>query len=286
MTQAETSEVVAGALYVVATPIGNLGDLSPRAQRVLAQVELVAAEDTRTSGALLEHFGIRAKFFALHDHNEDGAASALLARLKAGASVALVSDAGTPLISDPGYALVRQARAAGVPVFAVPGPSALIAALSVAGLPTDRFSFRGFLPPKREARRQALEALAREPATVVLYESSHRIAETLDDIAAVLGAARPLFVARELTKKFEDSHAGSAESARAWLAADANRSRGEFVLVLGGAPETQASDADSERLLRLLLEELPPARAAKLAAAWSGRPKPALYELAMALKKT
>ena len=274
--------VVAGALYVVATPIGNLGDLSPRACRVLAGVDRIAAEDTRTSGQLLAHFGIQRPLVALHEHNEDRIADELVRQLQAGQSLALISDAGTPLISDPGFALVRAARAAGVPAYAVPGPCAAVAALSVSGLPSDAFVFAGFLPPKQAARRARLEQLGREPRTVIVYESSHRIADCLADVVAVLGPQRPVALSRELSKRFEESYGGSAAGLLAWQAADANRGRGEFVLLIGGA-EQAADLAEGERVLRLLLRELPPSGAARLAAEITGAPRKALYAVALRL---
>lgn len=272
--------VVAGALYVVATPIGNLGDLSPRACRILAGVDRIAAEDTRTSGLLLAHFGIQRPLVALHEHNEDRIAAELVRQLQAGQSLALISDAGTPLISDPGFALVRAARAAGVPAYAVPGPCAAVAALSVSGLPSDAFLFAGFLPPKQAARRAKLEQLGREPRTVIVYESSHRIADTLVDVAAVLGPQRPVALSRELSKRFEESYSGTAAGLLAWQAADANRGRGEFVLLIGSAGQT-ADLAEGERVLRLLLRELPSSGAARLAAEITGAPRKALYAVAL-----
>ncbi len=272
----------AGALYVVATPIGNLNDLSPRARAILAGVDAIAAEDTRTSGVLLKHFGIEARLVALHEHNEDRVSPELVARLKRGECLALISDAGTPLVSDPGFALVRAARAAGVPIYAVPGPCAAIAALSVSGLPSDRFVFEGFLPPKRAARRARLQALAHEPRTLIVYESAHRILECLEDVVAVLGGARRVGLARELTKRFEESVTAPAAEVRAWLAAEVERRRGEFVLVIAGAPQT-AEHGAAERVLRTLLRELPPSRAARLAAELTGASRRTLYELALRL---
>jgi 16S rRNA (cytidine1402-2'-O)-methyltransferase len=275
-------DVVAGALYVVATPIGNLGDLSPRACRILAAVDRIAAEDTRTSGMLLAHFGIQRPLLALHEHNEDRIAAELVRQLQAGASLALICDAGTPLISDPGFALVRAVRAAGMPAYAVPGPCAAVAALSVSGLPSDAFVFAGFLPPKAAARRVRLEQLGREPRTVIVYESAHRIAEALADLVAVLGPRRPVALSRELSKRFEESYSGTAAGLLSWQAADANRGRGEFVLLIGAAQ--QAADlAEGERVLRLLLRELPPSGAARLAAEISGAPRKALYAAALRL---
>ncbi|MBI2383773.1 MAG: 16S rRNA (cytidine(1402)-2'-O)-methyltransferase [Gammaproteobacteria bacterium] len=271
----------AGTLYVVATPIGNLSDLSPRALKVLAAVDRIAAEDTRTSGQMLGHFGLRRPMVALHEHNEDAVAAELVARLRQGESLALISDAGTPLVSDPGFALVRAARAAGVPVVAVPGPCAAVAALSISGLPSDSFVFAGFLPAKDAARRKKLEELARETRTLILYESSHRILDSVQAIAEVFGAARRLCLAREMTKLFEQSLTAGAAEVLDWLRQDANRQKGEFVLVVAGA-ETERTPADrAENLLRVLLRELPPARAAKLAAELTGLKRQELYDLAL-----
>ena len=275
----------AGALYVVATPIGNLGDLSPRAQAILAAVGRIAAEDTRNTSGLLAHFGIRtppAGLVALHDHNEAKVADALIAELAAGGTLALVSDAGTPLISDPGYALVRAARLAGRPVYTVPGPCAAIAALSISGLATDRFVFAGFLPAKSSARRAAFEQLKDEPRTAIWYESTHRIEDSLDDLVAVLGPERRVCIARELTKRFEQSITLPAAALRDWQREDPNRGRGEFVLVIEGAPDV-ADDREAERVLRLLLAELPASRAARLAAEITGAAKKPLYQLALKL---
>tara|TARA_R110000787_G_scaffold12074_12_gene39252 strand:- start:2063 stop:2938 length:876 start_codon:yes stop_codon:yes gene_type:complete len=270
-----------GALYVVATPIGNLGDLSERARQVLSSVDRIAAEDTRNSGGLLSHFGIRTPLVALHDHNESQVAAQWVAALQQGQTLALISDAGTPLISDPGYVLVREARAAGCEIIAVPGPCAAIAALSIAGLASDSFVFCGFLPAKSAARRERIAALSQEARTVILYESSHRIESCAKDLADLLGP-RKVMLAREITKRFEQSIVCSADALPDWLAADANRLRGEFVLIIEAAQETQAEDAEAERVLRILLAELPAARAAKVAASLTGLKKNALY--AMALK--
>lgn len=275
-------DVRQGCLYVVATPIGNLGDLSPRAQAVLSQVTRVAAEDTRTSGALLAHFGIRTPLLALHEHNEDRIAASVVEALQRGESLALISDAGTPLVSDPGFALVRAARAAGCEVIAVPGPCAAVAALSIAGLPSDSFLFAGFLPPKSGARRERIQELAREPRTVIVYESSHRVSDCARDLAELLPSRRVL-LAREISKRFEQSVQCAASELPAWIARDANRERGEFVLVIEGAPPESASVAQAERVLRVLLGELPAARAAKLAAALTGLRKNELYDLALRL---
>lgn len=274
-----------GHLYVVATPIGNLGDLSPRAQAVLAAVDRICAEDTRNSGRLLSHFGIGTPVTAVHDHNEANACAALISALQSGSALALISDAGTPLISDPGFVLVRAARAAGVPVIAIPGPCAAIAALSLSGLPSDRFVFEGFLSAKAAARRQRLQALGTETRTLILYESSHRIADTARDLAELFGT-RQICLARELTKLHEQSVTLPAVDLPAWLAADANRERGEFVLLLEGAPDEQdCTQVDAERILRLLLAELPVSSAARLAAEISGGRKKDLYELALKLQQ-
>lgn len=276
------SEVRPGHLYVVATPIGNLGDLSPRALKVLDSVDLIAAEDTRVTGALLSHFGVRKKMLALHEHNEADATADVLDALRKDRSVALVSDAGTPLLSDPGFPLVREARALGFPVVAVPGPSAALAALSISGLPTDAFVFAGFLPAREEARRKRLHELAAETRTVILYESTHRILETAQALAEALGERR-VCLARELTKLFEQSHTLAARELPAWLRADENRVRGEFVLVIEGADASSAAPAEAERILKALLKELGASKAAKLASELTGLPRKELYAIAVRL---
>lgn len=283
LASAADETVSPGHLYVVATPIGHLGDFAPRAQAVLRGVDRICAEDTRTTGVLLAHFGIHKPLTAVHEHNEDRIAAELVEALRAGRSLAVVSDAGTPLISDPGFALVRAARAAGLPVIAVPGPCAAIAALSVAGLPSDSFLFAGFLPHKSAARRQRLQELGAQQVSVILYESSHRIDEALSDLVEVLGAARRVCLARELTKRFEQSVLLPAGELLAWLRADANRVRGEFVLVIEGAPAASAGRQEAERVLRLLLRELPASKAAKLAAELTGLRKSELYQIAVEL---
>ncbi|MGE8234506.1 MAG: 16S rRNA (cytidine(1402)-2'-O)-methyltransferase [Stenotrophomonas sp.] len=268
----------AATLYVVATPIGNLADLSPRAQEVLRSVAAICAEDTRHTGQLLSHFGISKPLVALHDHNEEAMAERVVARLLGGESLAVVSDAGTPLVSDPGFRLVRAARAAGVRVSPIPGACAAIAALSVAGLPSDRFVFEGFLPAKGAARRERLNKLAAETGTLVFYESSHRIAESLADMVAAFGAERPAVVARELTKLFETVLDGSLEQLLAKVLADDNQRKGEFVVMVQGAgDDEQARIAEGRRLYAKLNEHLPPSTAAKLAAELSGAPRKALY---------
>jgi 16S rRNA (cytidine1402-2'-O)-methyltransferase len=268
----------AGTLYVVATPIGNLGDLSPRALDTLRSVAAVCAEDTRHTRQLLSHYGLERPLIALHEHNEAELADKLVARMRSGDALALVSDAGTPLVSDPGFRLVRAAREAGIKVSPIPGASAVIAALSVAGLPSDRFVFEGFLPAKAAARRERLSQLASETRTLVLYESSHRIADALDDLVAVFGGGRRAVLARELTKLFETVLDGSLDELSARVAADPNQRKGEFVvLVQGLGEEADAKVVEGRRLYAKLSEHLPPSTAAKLAAELSGAPRKALY---------
>ncbi len=276
----------AGKLYVVATPIGNLADISARALAVLAQVDLVAAEDTRTTGHLLAHHGIAAKLVALHEHNEMQRAAELIARIKAGKTIALVSDAGTPGISDPGALLVARAIEAGVTVCPIPGANAAIAALSAAGLVMPHFLFYGFLPARSAARRTALEALRELPYALVFYEAPHRVTECVAALAAVLGGEREIVIARELTKLFESIHRCRLDQAGAWLAADANRQRGEFVLIVSGAQAEmqEGLPAEAERVLHLLLAELPLKQAVALAAAITGARKNDLYARALAVR--
>jgi 16S rRNA (cytidine1402-2'-O)-methyltransferase len=267
-----------GTLHIVATPIGNLGDLSPRALETLRTVAAICAEDTRHTRQLLSHFGLERPLLALHQHNEEQQAAQLVARLQGGDSLALVSDAGTPLVSDPGYRLVRAARAAGIRVSPVPGACAAIAALSVAGLASDRFSFEGFLPAKTSARRERLIRLAAEPQTLLFYESSHRIEETLDDMIGAFGPSRRAVLARELTKLFETVLDGSLEALAAQVKADPNQRKGEFVVVVEGAgDDADAKVIEGKRLYAKLSEHLPPSTAAKLAAELSGAPRKALY---------
>jgi len=269
----------AGKLWVVATPIGNLDDLSVRARDVLRSADLIAAEDTRHSAALLQHIGSSVRTIALHEHNEREASLLLVERMRDGAQIALISDAGTPLVSDPGFRLVCAARAAGIVVSPIPGACAAIAALSVAGLPSDRFMFAGFLPPKPAARRAYLQALQTQPHTLIFYESSHRIAEALQDLAAVFGSARRAVLARELTKLFETVLDGPLGELAERVNTDADQRRGEFVLLVAGAD----ADADAAKLVEgrrvfeLLRRELPPSRAAKLAAQISGASRKLLY---------
>lgn len=273
----------AGTLHVVATPIGNLDDISLRARTVLAEVAVIAAEDTRRTGQLLAHFDIATPLVAFHEHNEQERTGELLARLAAGEVVALVSDAGTPLISDPGYRLVAAARDAGLPVTAIPGCCAAIAALSIAGLPTHRFRFEGFLPARGAARQARLAALAQVPDTLVFYESVHRIAESLADMAGAFGEGRPAFVARELTKLHEAGYPGTLGAVQAALAADPGGDRGEFTVVVGGAPEAPAGDAEVERVVAVLAAELPAGQAAQLAARLTGCSRREAYDAALRL---
>lgn len=272
------STTAAGTLHVVATPIGNLADLSPRALDTLSTVSAICAEDTRRTRQLLAHYGIERPLIALHEHNEADIAASLVARMQTGESLALVSDAGTPLVSDPGFRLVRAARAAGIRVSPVPGASALIAALSVAGLPSDRFVFEGFLPAKAGARRQRLAVLAAETRTLLFYESAHRIADTLADCVEAFGAQRQAVLARELTKLFETVLDGTLEQLHARVEADPDQRRGEFVLLVHGAgDDADARIAEGRRVYALLGEHLPPSTAAKLAAELTGAPRKALY---------
>ncbi|HLO65348.1 MAG TPA: 16S rRNA (cytidine(1402)-2'-O)-methyltransferase [Azonexus sp.] len=272
------------ALYVVPTPLGNLADLTRRAEEILRTVPWVAAEDTRHSGPLLKQLGARARTLPAHQHNEHEAAARIVERLEAGESVALISDAGTPGISDPGARIVAAVRAAGGKVVPLPGPCAATTALSASGLLDEHFLFYGFLPSKGGQRRQALEELRDYPCALVFYEAPHRVLETVADMATVFGE-RTLVIARELTKLFETVHSLPLPEALDWLKADPNRQRGEFVLMLSGAPEG-GDDGEGERVLKLLLADgLPTKQAAKLAAAITGASKNALYDRALALKK-
>jgi 16S rRNA (cytidine1402-2'-O)-methyltransferase len=282
-----------GRLYVVATPIGNLGDLSPRARAVLSDCALIAAEDTRHTGVLLKHFGIQTPQLSLHDHNEQHRANDIIARLRQGASVALVSDAGTPAISDPGFELVRAVAAAGFEIIAIPGPCAAIAALSIGALPTDRFCFEGFLPARGAARRKRLQSLATEERTLVFYEAPHRVRETLEDCAAVFGEERNATVAREITKMHEMTYRGPLRELLGRAESDPDFTRGEIVLVVDGAPQTLADDdrgADGhggalDRALRILLAELPLKQAARLAAQITSARDNEAYKRALHLKQ-
>ena len=266
-------------LQVVATPIGHLGDLSPRAVAALTGADAVACEDTRRTGRLLEHIGIQVPMVSLHEHNERERIAALLERLEAGETIALVSDAGTPLVSDPGFRLVRAAREAGIDVTPIPGPSALLAALMGAGIPSDRFCFEGFLPARPGPRRQRLEDLATESRTLVLFEAPHRIEACLADLAAAFGAERTATLARELTKRHETFLGPDLASLVEAVAADSNQRRGEMVLVVGGAPspDPDALDETTRRLVTRLAAELPPRRAAAVAADITGARRNTLY---------
>jgi 16S rRNA (cytidine1402-2'-O)-methyltransferase len=273
------SSVQPGCLWVVATPIGHRDDLSARAIETLRTVAVIAAEDTRHSRPLLVHHNIDTPLIALHEHNERDAVDAVVRRMQGGDAVALISDAGTPLISDPGFRLVRAARAAGIRCIPVPGACAAIAALSVAGLPSDRFVFEGFLPPKAAARRSRLQELASDARTLIFYESSHRVAESLADMRDVFGADREAVLARELTKLFETVLGAPLAELAARVVADPDQQRGEHViLVAGRGEEADAKLAEGQRVFAILREELPPAKAAKLAAAISGAPRKSLYE--------
>jgi len=273
-----------GRLFVVATPIGNLADISARAIAVLGSVALIAAEDTRHTLRLLQAHGVSTPMCSLHEHNELERCTGLVRRLLEGADLALVSDAGTPLISDPGYRLVGAAIAAGVDVVTVPGPSAVMAALSVAGLPTDRFVFEGFLPSRAGQRRQRLAALATETRTLVVLESAHRVLATLTDVCAVFGADRQIAVGRELTKRHETVLRGSVDAVLRRVDADADQQRGEFTLVIAGAAESAPTSIDGDLLLRELLQELPASRAAALAARLLGGDRKHWYARTLALQ--
>jgi 16S rRNA (cytidine1402-2'-O)-methyltransferase len=274
-------------LYVVPTPLGNLADISERARAVLREVAWVAAEDTRHSAPLLRHLGSRARLMAAHEHNERAAAEQVIAHLAAGESVALISDAGTPAISDPGARLVARARAAGVKVIPLPGPCAATTALSAAGLEDEHWLFYGFLPAKRGQRQKALAETAALSCALVFYEAPHRVLETVADMASTLGTARTLLIARELTKLHESIHALPLGEAQGWLEADPMRQKGEFVLIVSGAAKTvHEAEGESERILKLLLaEDLPVKQAARLAAAITGAPKNALYAQALELRR-
>jgi 16S rRNA (cytidine1402-2'-O)-methyltransferase len=274
------------ALYVVATPLGNLGDITLRALDVLKSVDAVAAEDTRLTRQLLSHYDIRTHLIPLHEHNEERSAAGIIRMLNEGQAVAYVTDAGTPAISDPGALLVSHVREAGLRVVPIPGPSALTAALSAAGVGAAQFLFYGFLPSKAGARRDALAGLAALPYALVFYEAPHRVLETLEDMVQVLGAERSLVIAREITKLFETFHRCALGEASAWLGEDANRLKGEFVLIVGGAalPRDQAVE-EAERILRILLGELPLKQAVQLAAEITGAKRNTLYDRALALKK-
>ncbi|WP_413477969.1 16S rRNA (cytidine(1402)-2'-O)-methyltransferase [Vibrio hibernica] len=269
------------ALYIVPTPIGNLGDITQRSLEVLHQVDLIAAEDTRHTGRLLSHFGITTKTYALHDHNEQQKAQVLVEKVLAGESIALVSDAGTPLISDPGYHLVTKCRQAGVKVVPLPGACAVITALSASGLPSDRFSFEGFFPAKSKGRKDKLLEIIKAERTCIFYESPHRITDSLADMLEVLGPDREVVLARELTKTFETIHGAPLGELIEWIEQDSNRKRGEMVLLIHGYREDKKEDAlpdDALRTLSILVKELPLKKAAALVAEIHNLKKNALYK--------
>ena len=272
-------------LYVVATPIGNLGDMVPRAVEVLQTVALIAAEDTRHSKKLMQHFSISTPLVAYHDHSGEHTVAGLVSKLLAGESLALISDAGTPLVSDPGYRLVDAALEAGVRVVPIPGPSAAIAALSAAGLPSDRFVFEGFLAAKSGARRSRLEALNRELRTLIFYEAPHRLLESLHDMQQIFGAERIAVLARELTKTFETIRRDRLDLLCEWVAADHNQQKGECVILVRGAEEGAGSQGEGERVLDILAEELPLKQAAALASKITGVKKNQLYQYGLSRRE-
>lgn len=276
---------VAGQLFIVATPIGNLADISKRALQVLASVDCILAEDTRHSKRLLNHYAIGSKLRSCHEHNEDSMIAWVAEQLDQGHDLALISDAGTPLISDPGFVLVRALRAQSYDIVTVPGPSSIIAALSIAGLPTDGFVYDGFLPSKSGARQTALLTYLNQPRTIVLLESSHRIKACLIDLIETLGGERQIALARELTKRFETLIAGSAQEVSDILQNDDDQSRGEFVLMIAGAPEIEQEDADVLQMLRILVAELPVKQAATIAAKLAGKRKNEVYDMALEIKE-
>lgn len=274
-----------GILYIVATPIGNLQDITQRALETFAQVDLIAAEDTRHSGLLLSHYGIKKPFFALHDHNEQEKAHILVEKLKQGSNIALISDAGTPLISDPGFHLVRQCREAGIRVVPLPGACAAITALCASGIASDRFCFEGFLPAKSKARKDKLENIAEEDRTLIFYESTHRILDTLEDMQSVLGEERYMVLAREITKTWETITGNTIKNLREWLLEDSNRTKGEMVLIVEGKPKSDNNDEISPqavKALELIAEELPLKKAAAIVAELYGYKKNALYQFGLA----
>ena len=278
-------QIEKGTLYVVATPIGNLGDITQRALQVLEGVDRVCAEDTRNSKKLLSHFGIQAKLVALHDHNEQSKLEQLTEWLHSGESLALISDAGTPLISDPGYHLVGHLQKQSIPVVPIPGASAIIAALSVAGLPTDRFVFEGFLPAKPAGRKQAFAEKTKQSCTQIYYESSHRIVASVKDLAKVVEPERQVVIARELTKLFEQTFSGTVVELLNWLESDPNHQKGEFVLMVQGArPTDDKIGVELETLLAILVKELPIKQAAKLASQITGQPKNTCYKMALLIE--
>ncbi|MEL6114449.1 16S rRNA (cytidine(1402)-2'-O)-methyltransferase [Photobacterium sp. SP02] len=279
MSETNSCSVDVATLYIVPTPIGNLADITHRALDVLAKVDLIAAEDTRHTSRLLSHFAISTRTFALHDHNEQQKADVLIEKLRQGSSIALVSDAGTPLISDPGYHLVTRCRQAGVKVVPLPGACAVITALSASGLPSDRFSFEGFLPAKSKGRQDTFRLLIEDPRTLIFYESPHRILDSLADMQAVLGPERHVVLARELTKTFETIHGAPLGELIPWLGEDSNRIRGEMVLLVAGhRADKDALPAEALRTVKILVAELPLKKAAAMAAEIHGVKKNALYK--------
>ena len=277
-----------GQIYIVATPIGNLGDISKRAVKTLTKVDIVFSEDTRNTRKLLSHYGIQQKLASLHEHNEAEKTQEILSLLAQGKQIAVVSDAGTPLISDPGYKLVKTASQQGFRITPIPGASAIITALSIAGLPTERFCFEGFLPSKASARRNVLEKNKHETRTQVYYESSHRIANSINDICDIYGQDREIVLARELTKLYEDVFRGTLKELKRWISEKAIRQKGEFVLVINGFITDKASEAigiSTQQLLNILTDELPIKQAASLAAKITGQAKNKLYKQAMAIKE-
>ena len=276
-----------GTLYIVATPIGNLGDMSQRAIDILKQVNVIAAEDTRYSGRLLQHFGISTSAIAVHEHNETKVSAGLVNRLQQGESIALISDAGTPLISDPGYHLIRMAGDAGITVTPIPGACAAITALSASGLPSDRFSFEGFLPSKSTARKAVLEKLIHETSTLIFYETPHRIVDSLSDMNEIFGADREAVMARELTKRFETIKRAPLAELLSFVKDDGDQQKGEFVILINGAEKEQDTDADTQelqRILKILLEKTSLKEAVAIATAITGLKKNQVYEQAVALK--
>jgi 16S rRNA (cytidine1402-2'-O)-methyltransferase len=275
-----------GSLYIVATPIGNMGDMTERARKTLNDVDVIAVEDTRRSGLLLHNFAITTPMISVHEHNERQICASLLDRIEKGENIALISDAGTPLLSDPGYFLVNQARERELNVVPIPGVSAVITALSVAGLPTDRFVFEGFLPAKSSARQQKMQKLKEDTRTIIFYEAPHRIVEMLKDCQLVFGGQRKVVIARELTKTFETVRGDVLDELIAWVEADENQRKGEFVVLVQGAAtrEDTGVDVESERILLILLKDLPVKQAAALAASITGLKKNALYQFALGLK--
>lgn len=277
-----------GTLYVVATPIGNLNDISPRALATLQAVSAIAAEDTRHTRSLLQHFAITKPLISLHQHNEVQRTTELLARLTQGETIALVSDAGTPLVSDPGQSLIAAAQQAGVTIVPIPGPCALVAALSAAGFPADQFVFAGFVPAKASARNSYLETLAHESRTIVFYEAPHRIIASITAMLDIFGTQREAVIARELTKTFETIKRASLADLLMFLQNDSHQQRGEFVIVVAGAAQTTqvTQSFSAQQVLEILLAELPVKQASKLAAEITGESRNVLYDLALSLKKT